>query len=367
MKIEKIDLYRVNIPLTVEYGMSGDRIWKDLDSTIVAITTQSGVVGWGESCPWGVNYLPGHAGGVLASIQELTPALIGRQANEMDKLNQIMDLSLSGHGYAKHAIDMACWDAFGKSVNLPLSVLLGGVYQEDLRCVAGVPNSEPEKAIETINDFRDTYGYTVFSCKITGDLSKDLRVVEAVMHNAKSHEHYIFDANKGLNLADALRCANFLSRYDVIFEQPTKTYEEFYALRKRSSVPLMMDEIFTGMETMWRIIKDNTCEMVNLKIAKVGGLSQARLIRDICVEHGMPLSIQCCGGSEITQAAIMHLAQSTRPPYMHCIWDCTQVNSIKVVSNAPDVTGGSLRPSGLPGLGVTPDMAVLGRPAATFS
>jgi len=188
-----------------------------------------------------------------------------------------------------------------------------------------------------------------------------------VMHNAKSHEQYIFDANKGLNMADALRFANFLSRYDVIFEQPTKTYEEFYALRKRCSVPLMMDEIFTGMDTMWRIIKDNTCEMVNLKIGKVGGLSQARLIRDICVEHGMPLSIQCCGGSEITQAAIMHLAQSTRSHYMHCIWDCTEVNSIEVVPDAPEVSGGSLRPSGLPGLGVTPDMAVLGRPVATYS
>jgi L-alanine-DL-glutamate epimerase-like enolase superfamily enzyme len=194
-----------------------------------------------------------------------------------------------------------------------------------------------------------------------------LWVIEAVMHNAKLHEHYIFDANQGLNLADALRCANFLSRYDVIFEQSTKTYEEFYALRKRSSVPLMMDEIFTGMETMWCIIKDKTCEMINLKIAKVGGLSQAKLIRDICAEHGIPLSIQCCGGSEITQAAFMHLAQSTRPPYMHCIWDCTEVNRIKLVSNPLDVTGGNLRPSGLPGLGVTPDMNALGPPVATFS
>ena len=367
MKIKRIDVYKVDIPLTVEYGMSGGRIWTTLDSTIVAITTQNDIVGWGESCPWGANYLPGHAAGVRAGIQELAPALIGCQANELDKLNQIMDQTLSGHGYVKHAIDMACWDVFAKSVNLPLSVLLGGVYQEHLKCVASVPNSEPERAVKTINEYRNTYGYTVFSCKITGDLSKDLQVVEALMHNAKSHEHYIFDANKGLNLADALRFANFLSQYDVIFEQPTKTYEEFYALRKRCSVPLMMDEIFTGMETMWRIIKDNTCEMVNLKIAKVGGLSQARLIRDICVAHGMPLSIQCCGGSEITQAAIMHLAQSTQSAYMHCVWDCTELNSIQVVPDAHPVTDGCLRPSNLPGLGVMPDLTVLGRPVATYN
>lgn len=367
MKIVKIDVYQVEIPLTVEYGMSGDRIWKKLDSTIVRITTGTGIVGWGESCPWGVNYLPGHVGGVLASIRELAPALLGCQANEMDKLNQIMDLALSGHGYAKHAIDMACWDAFGKSVNLPLSVLLGGVYQEKLKCLAGIPNSPPEKAVAAINDFRDKYGYTAFSCKITGDLTKDFDVVEAVMNNAKSDEYYIFDANKGLNMMDALRLANFLSRYDVILEQPTKTYEEYLALSKRCSVPLMMDEIFTGMDTLWRIIKDNSSEAVNLKIGKVGGLSRAKLVRDTCVAHGMPISVQCTGGSEIAQAAILHLAQSTRSHYMLGIWDCTEVNGVKVVPEAPEVKGGFLSTSGLPGLGVIPDMSVLEDPVATYS
>ena len=367
MKIKKIDVYQVDIPLTVEYGMSGGRIWTALDSTIVAVTTQSDIVGWGESCPWGANYLPGHAAGVRAGLEELAPALIGCQANELDRLNQIMDQTLSGHGYVKHAIDMACWDAFAKCVNLPLSVLLGGVYQERLKCVASVFSSEAEKVVENINQFRDTYGYSVFSCKISGDLAKDFQVAEAVMDNAKPHEHYIFDANKGLNLADALRFANFISRYDVIFEQPTKTYEEFYALRKRSSVPMMIDEIFTDMETMWRIIRDKTCEMVNLKIARVGGLSRAKLIRDVCVSHGMPLSIQCCGGSEITQAAIMHLAQSTQPAYMHSVWDCAELNGIKVVPDAKPVTDGCLCPTGSPGLGVTPDMAVLGDPVAVIA
>lgn len=137
-------------------------------------------------------------------------------------------------------------------------------------------------------------------------------------------------------------------------------------IKKRCSVPIMIDEIFTGMETMWRIIKDKSCEMINLKIAKVGGLSKARLIRDVCLAHGMPLSIQCCGGSEISRAAIMHLAQSTRPGLMHCIWDCAELNSFKVVTDANDVKNGTLEASDLPGLGVEPDIVVLGQPVATY-
>ena len=71
-------------------------------------------------------------------------------------------------------------------------------------------------------------------------------------------------------------------------------------------------------------------------------------------------------GSEITQAAIIHLAQFTRRHYMHFIWDCAEVNSIKVVPDAQEVEGGTLRPSGLPGLGIEPDMAVLGQLVTTY-
>lgn len=74
-----------------------------------------------------------------------------------------------------------------------------------------IPNSEAKKAVETINDYRYIYDYTIFSYKITGDLAIDFQVIEGVMQNAKPHERYIFDANMGLNIVDALRCAAFLS------------------------------------------------------------------------------------------------------------------------------------------------------------
>lgn len=366
MKISALEVFQVEIPMTVDYGMSGGRIWNSLDSTIVRLTTDSGLVGWGESCPWGPNYLPGHGRGVRAALEEVGPGLIGLDPTQIDLINLAMDRALSGHGYAKHAVDMACWDLTGKVAGLPLAVLLGGVHQSKVRCVAGVPNNEPGQAVVTIDGYRRDQGYTVFSCKLTGDLSRDLPVIEAVTAQARPGESYIFDANMGLTLADALRCANVLAEYDVVFESPTATYEEFNALRQRTSVPLMIDEIFTGMETMWRIIKDNSCEMINLKLAKVGGLSPARLVRDTATAHGLPLSVQCCGGSEITLAAIVHLAQSTRPAIMHSVWDCTEVNGLKVVPDSPEVEGGFLTTTGLPGLGVEPDMAVLGDPVAVW-
>jgi L-alanine-DL-glutamate epimerase-like enolase superfamily enzyme len=63
MEIKKIDVYHLDIPLTAHYHMSGGRVMKHVDTTIVKITTKSGITGWGESCPWGPNYLPGHGKG----------------------------------------------------------------------------------------------------------------------------------------------------------------------------------------------------------------------------------------------------------------------------------------------------------------
>lgn len=367
MKIQAIDIFQVDIPMSHQYTMSGGRVWNSLDTTIVKITTENGLIGWGESCPWGPNYLPGHAKGVRAGLEELAPSLLGVKANELDVVNEVMDQNLAGHSYVKHAIDMACWDLFGKSVKLPLYVLLGGARQHKLHCVASVPSGTPEAMVGTVERFRDELGYSIFSCKLSGDLKNDFPAIGAIMESGRRDDVYIFDANKGFNMADGLRCATFLSKYDVVFEQPTKTYEEFAAIRSRSTVPMMIDEIFTGMETMWRIIADKSCELVNLKLAKVGGLSKARLIRDICQQHGIMVSVQCCGGSEITQAAIMHLAASTGPHYMHCIWDCTDHNGVKIVPGVEDVRDGILSPRDLPGLGVEPDPGVLGEPVARFS
>ncbi|SDO55402.1 mandelate racemase/muconate lactonizing enzyme family protein [Desulforhopalus singaporensis] len=366
MEIVRIDVYRVDIPMLHQYTMSGGRTWNRLDSTVVKVVTRSGFVGWGESCPWGPNYLPGFALGVRAGLEELAPSLIGAKANEIDIVNELMDQNLAGHGYVKHAVDMACWDVWGKSVQLPLSVLLGGTRNVRLAVVASVPSGSAKTMVSTVEKFRSEHGYAVFSCKLSGDPNNDFPAIEALMERCRPGEKYIFDANRGYTLADALRCANILSGYDVVFEQPVKSYEEFAALRHRTTVPLMIDEIFSGMETMWRVIGDKSCEMINLKIAKVGGLSKARLIRDICQEHGLVLSIQCCGGSEITRAAITHLAASTRSAYVHSIWDCSENNGVKVVREAAGIADGFLEHTSGFGLGVEPDPRVLGEVVASY-
>ena len=127
MKITRIAAYRVELPLHEgSYKWSGGKSVDVFDSTIVRVETDEGVVGHGEVCPLGPFYLPAYAAGVRAGIAELAPHLIGQDATELGKLNQLMDAAMKGHPYVKSGIDIACWDILGQVSGVPVCTLLGG-------------------------------------------------------------------------------------------------------------------------------------------------------------------------------------------------------------------------------------------------
>lgn len=106
------------------YRLSGGREYRSFDATIVRITTDDGLEGWGESTPFGSTYIASHALGVRSGIAEIAPNLIGLDPRRVDRINDVMDGALVGHEHAKTALDVACWDVFGKSVGLPVCELL---------------------------------------------------------------------------------------------------------------------------------------------------------------------------------------------------------------------------------------------------
>src|ERR1700748_1578676 len=107
MKITKIEVYQVDLPLHEgSYKWSGGKQVLVFDSTVVAVHTDAGVVGWGGVCPLGPAYLAAYAGGVRGGLAELAPQLIGADPTELSKLNRQMDAALKGHPYVKSAVDM---------------------------------------------------------------------------------------------------------------------------------------------------------------------------------------------------------------------------------------------------------------------
>ena len=144
MKIRKIELYQLDLPYSGGvYMLSGGREYRSFDASFVRITTDTGLEGWGESTPFGSTYIAAHALGVRAGIAEIAPYLLGRDPRQMDRINEAMDEALLGHNHAKSAIDLACWDLFGKSVNLPVCELLGGSTGKRLPVISSIYAGSP--------------------------------------------------------------------------------------------------------------------------------------------------------------------------------------------------------------------------------
>ena len=103
------------------------------------LESDTGIVGWGETCPLGSTYLEAFGGGARAALAELAPVLTGLDPTNLGAIGDAMDSALRGHAYAKAAIDIACWDLLGHALNVPVSTLLGGVRSADFPLYVAIP------------------------------------------------------------------------------------------------------------------------------------------------------------------------------------------------------------------------------------
>ena len=366
MQITQIEAYRVELPLVEgSYKWSGGNSVSVFDSTIVAISTDAGITGYGEICPLGSAYLPAYANGARTGIAELGPYLLGLDPTALVPLNQRMDQVLRGHPYVKSPIDMACWDILGKVCGQPVSTLLGGRFGDDFPLYRAISQDAPEAMADMVAVY-GAQGYTKFQLKVGADVETDIARILAAAKKLHPGDILVADANTGWTQHAAVRVAAGVRDADVYIEQPCRTYEECLAIRRRTARPFILDEIIDDVPTLVRAVNDQAMDAVNLKISKLGGLTRARQMRDLCASLGIAMTIEDTWGGDIVTSAIAHLAHSTPP---HLLFTTTDFNSYVTVSTAegaPQRKNGRLSSSLAPGLGIEPRMDVLGKPLFTI-
>ncbi|MGE0814716.1 MAG: cis-3-hydroxy-L-proline dehydratase [Vicinamibacterales bacterium] len=360
--IVRVRAYQVALPLREgRYAWSGGNAVEVFDSTVVAVDTAGGLTGWGEICPLGPAYLPAYANGARTGIAELAPSLLGLDACAVDVVTDRMDAAMRGHPYVKSALDMACWDVLGQAAGLPVVTLLGGRHAPDVPLYRAISQDTPAAMAKSIARHRRD-GYTTFQLKVGGDPDVDIQRIRRAAADLGRGEVLIADANTGWTQHQALRVADAVRDVDVYIEQPCRTYEECLAVRRRTARPFVLDEVVDGVEVVARAAADCAADVVNLKISKVGGLTKARRVRDLCVSLGIALTIEDTWGGDIVTAAIAHLAQSTPPRWLFSTTDFNSYVTVSIAEGAPQRRRGRLRAPEAPGLGVRPRLKVLGRP-----
>lgn len=372
MKIARIEVYQLDLPYSGGvYLLSGGREYHSFDATIVRVVADDGTDGWGESTPFGSTYIASHALGTRAGIAEIAPHLLGRDPRQVDRINDTMDEALVGHNHAKTAIDIACWDVFGKAVNMPVCELLGGSTGVRMPVISSIYAGDPEDMRARVADHR-ARGYLGHSIKVgaldrEGGPALDAERIKASLADRQPGEYFIVDANGGLIPETALRMLRMLpDGLDFVLEAPCSTWRETLSLRQRCSVPIIIDELAQQDSDITQIVAQDMADGIGLKISKAGGLTHGRRQRDICIAAGLTMSVQDTVGSTIAFAGIAHLGATVPERYLRCILDCRDMVTLKTAEfDAPVLDGGVITPNA-PGLGITVNHDILGDPVATW-
>ncbi len=367
MKISGISVYRKQLKYTRgAYAWGRGNVIESGSSTIVVVETDAGISGCGEFCPCGDNYMVAHKEGTEAALRILGPILIGEDPRQLGRIQMLMDNAIRGHGYAKAAVDAACWDLLGQACEQPLWMLLGGKHVDGAPMYRPAPQKEPEAMAQEMEILRAD-GYRQFQIKVGADWKTDIERIRATVSMLQPGEKAFADANQGWHVDEALRVAQATRDLDYVMEQPCQTYEECLQVRQRIDLPMKLDECITDLAMAQRVVADRSAEIVCLKISNLGGLSKARLVRDFFVANRIPVVSEDTWGGEITTATLAHFAASTPAEFLVNTTDLHSYNSESTGTPAPRTENGKLYASDQPGLGVKPDYDSLGDPVAVYT
>lgn len=367
MKITRIRIFKTDLPY-----VGGTYVWgagnaiATAKASVVVIDTDAGLQGCGEFTPCGDNYMVAHSEGVEAFARIMAQKLIGEDPRQVARIEQLMDHTVQGHGYAKAPFDAACWDILGQACNQPVWMLLGGKLIDGAPMYRVAPQKSTDETLAEMLRYR-AQGYRQFQIKVGGDWAADIDRIRAGVDLLESGEKAMADANQGWRVDDAIRVASATADLDYILEQPCKTYEECQQVRRVARQPMKLDECVTGMAAAQRIVADRGAEICCLKISNLGGLSKARRVRDFLVENRIPVVAEDTWGGEIASTTLAHFAASTVSDFLQNTTDLMNYNTRSTGVGGAWAEGGQLYAPNEPGLGVVPDFDSLGAPVAEYS
>ena len=306
MRIERIELFVVRLPLRSPYETSGSR--ETHQTRVIARIESEGAVGWGESVapetPWYSGETPETVWWLLDEIA--IPRLLATDLEDPYATGRVLDW-IKDHRMAKATVEMGVWDLFAKRANVPLASLLGGTRDRILCGVAIGIQASVEALLERIEQELAGTGYQRVKVKIKPGW--DGHVAEAI-RNAYPDLPFQLDANSAYTLADVPLFKRMDAYTPLLVEQPLAEDDiiDHATLQKQILTPVCLDESIHSAEDARKAIEIGATRVINIKAGRVGGLAEAKRIHDTCDERGIPV---WCGGMlemGIGRAANVHLA-----------------------------------------------------------
>lgn len=306
MKIVKVEIFPLKIPLRSPFKIAtGESSF--YEGCLVKIITDVGIIGWGEASP--SKGITGETmGDVLTGLEGLRGVLMGSDPLEAEALWERIEAELEGHSSTKAAVDIAIFDILGKRTNLKVKNLLGG-HKDSIETsitigIKGIPETIKE-AGELIREKTK-----VLKIKIGLNPDEDLEKVKRIRELSENVRLRV-DANQGYTPDTAISVLNEMEPYRIEFcEQPVVEgdLEGMKGVKDEVKIPIMADESVKSLQDAQRVAHLGACDLVNLKLMKMGGMRRCVKISSLLEGAGIGCMVGCMVETKIGITAGTHLA-----------------------------------------------------------
>jgi L-Ala-D/L-Glu epimerase len=311
--IERVTIHRRTIPLKRPF-VTAIRTADSIDALLVEVRDSDGRSGWGEA-PTSWRVTGESVEGVTAAVSgPLRDAVVGLTSADPDAASEVMQRTVVRNASARMALECALYDLAAQGVGVPLYLYLGGRatgVRTDMTLSALVNSSEIDSlcrtALECVGE-----GMNTLKIKV-GAGGDDVEIVTSVRRAVGPGVRLRLDANQGWTVEQAVRTISSLEDAGVqleLVEQPVRAddIEGLAEVTARVSTPVMADESAWTTRELREIIRTRAADMVNVKIAKAGGIREAREMIRLAHAHDMVVIVGCMAESHVGIAAAAALA-----------------------------------------------------------
>ncbi len=310
MKITQIKFGMLRVPLKTPFK-TALRTVETVEDIVVQIHTDTGHVGYGEAPATAVITGDTHGSIVEAIDKFIAPRLIGQEIANLNRITQLIQTALEKNTSAKAAVEIAVYDLFGQLYGAPLYKMLGGgdpVITTDITISVDYIDKMVADSIAAVDR-----GFESLKIKVGKDIGLDIERVKAIYAAVEGRALLRLDANQGWTAKQAVYAMHTLEDAGVLLElleQPVKAQDidGLKYVTDRVHTPVMADESVFGPMEVVELIKLRAADIINIKLMKTGGISNAVRIADIAALYGVECMIGCMLETSISVAAAVHLA-----------------------------------------------------------
>ncbi|MCJ7842703.1 o-succinylbenzoate synthase [Lederbergia sp. NSJ-179] len=310
MNIVKAQLSIISMPLKKPFSTHLG-IVKEREAIIIELWDREGEIGYGETVAFSSPWYTEETVKTAYHMQKdfILPVLLKKTFAHPDEFSREFS-HLRGNEMAKSGIETALWDLYAKKRGKSLATLLGGT-RKVVRAGAVVATQDLKRALTEIEKFCDQ-GFERIKLKISP--ANDLEWIRNIRREVPDVP-LMADANSAYTLADVDRL-RALDEFDLLMiEQPLGPTDlvEHAILQKQITTPICLDESITNVHDAKSAIQLGSCQIMNIKVGRVGGLTNAKQIHDLCMEN--KLQVWCGGMIEFGISKAHNLALASLPGF----------------------------------------------------